>query len=472
MIDFSLLKGESRRIKLLYLILLIAFLVLLPMALVAWIQGNIILALVDTLSALFIVCIFRYQKRTRRDQLAINAGIFFCALFYLYLFVSGGVGNSAFLWFYTYPLFASFLLGAKRGLIASLATLSAALIYIAVSKLSGFHLALYRGDLMIRFFASILVVILFSYVAEKNREASFYALGKANEDLEELTITLKENNQKLTHEISQRKKTEVTLVQEKQKAEAANRIKSEFLANMSHELRTPLNHIIGFTDLVASKKCGPLNSTQNEYLGDVLNSSKHLLSLINDILDLSKVEAGQMTLELAKIELKPFLEQSLTMIKEKSLNHQLKLNLDIEEGLTTIEADTRKLKQVLYNLLSNAAKFTPDRGSIDISATLFETNTANSEIGKGDQEWVKISVRDSGIGLKPEDLEQVFHSFKQVDGSSSRRYQGTGLGLALSRNFIELHQGRIWAASPGPDQGSTFTFTLPAAQPTEREAEK
>ena len=468
-INFSLIQGESRRIKLLYLILLIAILVLLPMAAVAFYQGDNILALVDTSSAIFLFFVFLYQKRTRRDNIAISAGILFCALFYIYLFIYGGVSNSAFFWLYTFPLFASFLLGARKGLIVSLATLSVALIYFIITQISNFHVALYSADLMIRFFASLLVVTLFSYVAENNREASFYALGKANEDLEKLTTTLKENNKQLTHEVSQRKKIEANLVQEKQKAETANRIKSEFLANMSHELRTPLNHIIGFTDLVASKKCGPLNSTQNEYLEDVLGSSKHLLSLINDILDLSKVEAGQMTLELNKIELEPFLQQSLTMIKEKALKHQLKLNLEIEDGLTTIEGDKRKLKQVLYNLLANAAKFTPDRGSIAISATMLKADNAKSEAGKSDQEEIKISVRDSGIGLKQEDLEPIFSSFKQVDGSASRQYQGTGLGLALSRNFIDLHQGRIWAESPGPGEGSTLTFTLPSSQPTEKD---
>ena len=230
---------------------------------------------------------------------------------------------------------------------------------------------------------------------------------------------------------------------------------------MSHELRTPLNHIIGFTDLVVSEKCGPLTSKQKDYLGDVLNSSNHLLSLINDILDLAKVETGQMTLTVSPIVLKPFLEQSMTMILEKALKHRLQLNLDIEEGLTTIMGDERKLKQVLYNLLSNASKFTPDGGFISIRASLIKENKDQSKTANSHQEWVKIAITDSGIGLKSTDLDHIFHSFKQVDGSASRKYQGTGLGLALSRDFIRLHKGKIWAQSPGPNRGSTFTFTIP-----------
>ncbi len=460
-IDLFSFKEKSRRIKLLYLILLIAVVILLPMAVVAFLQDNKALALADTISALYLCAVFFYQKKTHRDNLAIYAGIVFCAFFYLYLFVLGGVGNSAFLWFYTFPLFASFLLGSKKGLIVSLSTLAAAILYFSITKLSDFHFAVYRSDLMIRFFASVLVVILFSYVAEKNRESSYDSLEKANRELENLTTTLTDNNKKLIHEISQRKKSEENLVLEKQKADEANKTKSEFLANMSHELRTPLNHIIGFTDLVHNNTCGPLNDTQKEFLGDVLSSSKHLLSLINDILDLSKVEAGKMNLELSDIALEPFLEQSLTMIREKALKHRLRLTLAIQDDLTTLRGDERKLKQVLYNLLSNAAKFTPDGGAISINVSLLNDNEHQFTSNKPHKNWLKIAVQDTGIGLKQDEFEQIFKTFKQVDSSASRSYQGTGLGLALTRNFIELHGGTIWAESSGPDQGSTFTFIIP-----------
>ncbi len=257
------------------------------------------------------------------------------------------------------------------------------------------------------------------------------------------------------------------LTKAKEAAEASDRAKSEFLANMSHELRTPLNHIIGFTDLVVSGKCGNLSATQADYLGDVLSSSRHLLSLINDILDLSKVEAGKMELELTDIQLPPFLKQSLKMVQEKALKHRLQLSMEIENDLDTIRADERKLKQVFYNLLSNATKFTPDGGSITMTA--MRCNEAGQQIAAPEAEksastagnWLKISVHDSGIGIKNEDLERIFKSFEQADGSSSRHYQGTGLGLSLTRRLVELHGGRIWTESEGPEQGSTFSFIIP-----------
>ena len=253
----------------------------------------------------------------------------------------------------------------------------------------------------------------------------------------------------------------------KEAAEASDRAKSEFLANMSHELRTPLNHIIGFTDLVFSGKCGDLSDTQAEYLGDVIDSSRHLLSLINDILDLSKVEAGKMELELKDIHLRPFLDQSLKMVREKALKHQLQLSLKIEDNLDTIEADERKLKQILYNLLSNAAKFTPDGGRIILTAK--RCADGEPHLGVSDSEepvpttgnWLKISISDSGIGIKKEDLERIFKSFEQADSSAGRHYQGTGLGLSLTQRLVELHGGRIWAESEGPKQGSLFSLIIP-----------
>ena len=255
----------------------------------------------------------------------------------------------------------------------------------------------------------------------------------------------------------------------KEAAEASDRAKSAFLANMSHELRTPLNHIIGFTDLVFSGKCGDLNDTQTEYLGDVIGSSRHLLSLINDILDLSKVEAGKIELELKDIHLRPFLDQSLKMVREKALKHQLQLSLKIEDNLDTIQADERKLKQILYNLLSNAAKFTPDGGRIILTAK--RCADGEPHMGLSDSEepapttanWLKISISDSGIGIKKEDLERIFKSFEQADSSAGRHYQGTGLGLSLTRRLVELHGGRIWAESEGPKQGSLFSLIIPTS---------
>ena len=266
------------------------------------------------------------------------------------------------------------------------------------------------------------------------------------------------------------------LLRAKQKAEAASNAKSGFLANMSHELRTPLNHIIGFTELVADENCGELNAMQKEYLGDALGSSRHLLALINDILDISKVEAGKMELQADTVELPELIGNSLIMVNEKALKNNLRIAADIEKLPATIHADCRKLKQIMYNLLSNAVKFTPASGGIDVvGSTLTVTNGSlltadgrqislptfdggNSSEKRG---FARIMVQDTGIGLVSANLEQVFGAFDQVESSNSRQFQGTGLGLALTRRFVELHGGAIWAESEGEGHGCKMTFVLP-----------
>ena len=228
---------------------------------------------------------------------------------------------------------------------------------------------------------------------------------------------------------------------------------------MSHERRTPLNHIIGFTEMIVDKKFGELNETQEEFLNDVLTSSKHLLSLINDILDLSKVEAGKLELSPSNLYLKGLLENSLTMIKEKAMKHRLQLSTDFNGIPEFITADERKLKQIVYNLLSNAVKFTPAGGKITLATSYLSTvMDCNPETNK---DFIKISVSDTGIGLKRDNLETVFEPFEQVKNSAGRIHQGTGLGLSLTKKLVELHGGRIWAVSEGEGKGSTFNFLIP-----------
>jgi signal transduction histidine kinase len=229
--------------------------------------------------------------------------------------------------------------------------------------------------------------------------------------------------------------------------EAASRHKSEFLANMSHELRTPLNAIIGFSEILSERMFGELNEKQDEYLKDIHASGQHLLSLINDILDLSKIEAGKMELELSSFDLPTTIDNALVLVRERASRRGIALGKTVDERLGLIEADERKLRQVLLNLLSNAIKFTPEGGRIDVRAVPMDGS-------------VSVSVTDTGVGIAPEDQEAVFEEFRQV-GSADKRVGGTGLGLALSRKFIELHGGRIWVKSQ-VGAGSCFTFEVPA----------
>ena len=260
-----------------------------------------------------------------------------------------------------------------------------------------------------------------------------------------------------------RQRVEKAMIIAKEGADQANRAKSEFLANMSHELRTPLNHIIGFTELVLSRDFGELNSEQAEYLKDVLGSSQHLLSLINDVLDLSKVEAGKMELFLSEVRIRELLENSLMMVKEKALKQAIRLAVDLDGVPEVVRADNRKLKQVVYNLLSNAVKFTPGGGEVRLGARIQETSEFKERLidGHGSGKWLCVWVSDSGIGLKPEDLTRIFSPFEQVENGASRKYQGTGLGLTLTRKMVELHSGAIWAESAGVGKGSTFKFAIP-----------
>lgn len=255
----------------------------------------------------------------------------------------------------------------------------------------------------------------------------------------------------------------------KDSAEAASKAKSAFLANMSHELRTPLNHIIGFTDLVLSRDFGPLNAEQEDFLKDVMTSSRHLLSLINDVLDLSKVEAGKMELELVEIRVGELLRGSLAMVKEKALKHQLRLAADLDGVPDRLQVDGRKLKQVLYNLLSNAVKFTPHGGEVRLGAEVIDSSELQDRPIhlNGHEQWLSVWVSDTGIGLESRDLKRIFDPFEQVEDGTSRKYQGTGLGLSLTRKMVELHSGTIWAESDGAGLGSIFKFVIPARYPSE-----
>jgi signal transduction histidine kinase len=229
--------------------------------------------------------------------------------------------------------------------------------------------------------------------------------------------------------------------------ETASKHKSEFLASMSHELRTPLNAIIGFSQVLRERMFGDLNAKQEEYLDDIIASAYHLLSLINDVLDLSKVEAGQIELEIAPFSLRDALESGVVMVRERASDEGVSVELTADPEIDPVDGDERRIRQVVFNLLANAVKFTPEGGAVDVSAARL-----NGE--------VRVSVSDTGPGVAPEDRDRIFDEFQQTDAGVALR-EGTGLGLALSKRLVELHGGRIWVDSE-IGAGSTFVFTLPA----------
>ena len=234
--------------------------------------------------------------------------------------------------------------------------------------------------------------------------------------------------------------------------ETTSEHKSEFLASMSHELRTPLNAIIGFSQVLREKLSGEINAKQEEYLDDIITSANHLLSLINDVLDLSKVEAGQVELQVEPFSLQDALERGISMVRERATTHGVQVALHANGGLDVVTGDERRIRQVIFNLLSNAVKFTEGGGLVDVGAA-----QRNGE--------VEVSVADTGPGIAAEDLDRIFEEFQQTE-AGARQHEGTGLGLALSKRFVEMHGGRIWCESE-LGKGSTFRFTLPL-RPVER----
>jgi signal transduction histidine kinase len=229
--------------------------------------------------------------------------------------------------------------------------------------------------------------------------------------------------------------------------EVASQHKSDFLANMSHELRTPLNAIIGFSEVLRERMFGELNERQDEYIGDILTSGQHLLALINDILDLSKVEAGRMELDLSEIDVLTAFESAVVMLRERAANHGITLVLDVPLDIGAITGDDRKLKQVVFNLFTNAVKFTAAGGTVTLSA-----HTEGDEL--------IIAVTDTGVGIEPGDYDKIFEEFGQSSGSATIAHEGTGLGLPLSKRFVELHGGRMWFESQ-LGVGSVFSFAIP-----------
>ena len=251
-------------------------------------------------------------------------------------------------------------------------------------------------------------------------------------------------------------------------AEQANKAKSEFLANMSHELRTPLNHVIGFSELLYHERLGILSDLQKEHVKDVMDSGRHLLSLINDLLDLAKVESGQMHLIRSPADVRALLEQAVGMVRDAAQRKEITLSLESEALDQPVMLDARRITQVVVNLLSNAVKFTPEGGRVRVGCRVTAWAGNPPEVPQApaaaSRKCLEVSVADSGIGIPAEDLPRLFGRFVQLESHSGRSHPGTGLGLALCRNMVELCGGRIWAESPGAGKGATFTFVVPVLE--------
>ena len=275
-------------------------------------------------------------------------------------------------------------------------------------------------------------------------------LGALAEEFNRMAARLQESHAGLEQQVQERTR-ELTIAlarldEQTRELEAASRHKSEFLANMSHELRTPLNAISGFSQVLRRQLYGEINDKQAEYLDDILASARHLQSLIDDVLDLSKVEAGQIELQVAPFSLPPALERGVVSVRDRATTGGVRISLSSDPGIDTVIGDERRVSQVVLNLLSNAVKFTPDGGTVDVAASRFDGE-------------VRVSVSDSGPGIAPEDQVRIFEEFQQAAAGKEQR-EGTGLGLALSKRLVELHGGRIWVESE-PGKGSRFVFTLP-----------
>nr|NIS76037.1 hypothetical protein [Deltaproteobacteria bacterium] len=288
-------------------------------------------------------------------------------------------------------------------------------------------------------------------------------------EVETYQKTLEDRVQQRTAELQ--KATEQAFIMA-QEAEAANQAKSAFLANMSHELRTPLNAVIGFSEVLLDGHFGALNETQKEYQNDILASGRHLLSLIQDILDISKVESGTLDLDVSEFDVRELLNGSLRMFKEKGMKHAIQLSVNTDGVPESVVADERKVKQILFNLVSNAIKFTHDGGSVRVAAEVIDRGWLEdklpdnfrdevlSSLQDGGGKYIKISVADTGTGIDRDSQKRIFDPFQQEDTSISRTYGGTGLGLSLCKKFVELHKGVIWVESR-VNEGSTFSFVIP-----------
>jgi signal transduction histidine kinase len=413
-------------------------------------QGDPVPGILEVITATSYTVSVLLSKRQRRIKLSLEINLGLTGVLFLHALLLSGTRGYAVYWLYILPVGLFFMLGPLTGMLYNLIFLAGAavVLFVLQGELTG--TVPLATEFTVRFLASMGVLILITYGYETVRER--------------YRVEVKQKQRLLEEE-------KAKLLAAKQEAEQASLAKSRFLANMSHELRTPLNAIIGFTELLADRQAGEINPTQQAYLADVLQSSRHLLALISDLLDLAKADAGRMELALGAVDLQGLLDGGLIMVSQKARRQGVVLETKLGGLPATIRADERKLRQVVYNLLSNAVKFTPDGGRVTVSGEILRREKGRwldhggddppAPFAAGDGPWLKIAVADTGIGIPREDLERIFEPFEQGDGSLTRRFEGTGLGLSLTRKLLALHGGAVWARSPGPKQGATVSFVIP-----------
>ena len=450
--------GARRRGELVNGMCIIAIVFLVALGSVAAFRGVKILAITDFAAAFALSALLVFYWSTGRFNAVAHMGVILIGIVFVYFLMSGGEDQTAYVWWYAFPLMTTFLLGARKGGLASATLLAFAFLYFIIGpQAEGW--AAYSTAFEIRFVSSFALVSLASFIYERMRSAASQALARQTQtlrdtvaDLTEAQTNLSATNERLRAEIRQRKEAVFEMEAATAEAHRANQAKSLFLANMSHELRTPLNHVIGFSEIVLSEKIGELNETQREYLGDVLSSSRHLLAIINDVLDLARVEAGKADLEYSEVDLPSLLRDSIRIVEDQAERKGVHVEADVDGVPASVTIDERMIRQVLYNLLQNAVKFTDAGGSVKLSGAVSDFTT----------DTVYLMVSDTGIGLDADDLGRVFENFEQIQPETrNAAQQGTGLGLALCRRFVELHGGRIWAESDGPGTGSIFTCRIP-----------
>jgi signal transduction histidine kinase len=298
------------------------------------------------------------------------------------------------------------------------------------------------------------------YITKPISPAIVLARVKIHLSLKTVADFLRDKNEFLELEVAKRTRQLLALKEiaaRNLQLEEASKMKSQFLASMSHELRTPLNSILGFSEVLRDGLAGELSEQQKEYVTDIFSSGSHLLALINDILDLSKVEAGKMTLDLEPMQPMSLLQAGLHVVREKALVRGMRMVTEVGDELAEVWLDARKVKQILYNLISNAVKFTPDGGEVHVAAR----RVGREKVPHGVfAEYLELAVTDTGIGISSADQARLFVPFTQIDSAMARRYEGTGLGLAMVKRLAELHGGTVGLQS-APEQGSTFTVWLP-----------